>query len=299
MKCFYWDDFAVFGQVARLVRVEIAPGRTIPLHDHDGHGEVFWVCEGTAVHRLNGERAHMRTGDVCFIRERDQHQFSVLEDSKLVLMNLAVNEEVIREFSTRYFGPGAGNESPGYLWHSGSQPRTSRLSAKDLRQVNEEARRFSEGPQQRFHLDCFLLNLATSVLEQSARSSLSPQAKPLPDWLASHLARMEAHRPVETLSMERMVTDSGRTHEHLARVMRERMEMSPSEWIRQRRVRWAAHLLALTDKSIIEVSMDCGFNHLSGFYRAFKEHNGCSPGRFRRRISGLNVLPGGRDKSTR
>jgi len=107
---------------------------------------------------------------------------------------------------------------------------------------------------------------------QTARSSLSPRAKPLPDWLASHLARMEAHRPVETLSMERMVTDSGRTHEHLARVMRERMEMSPSEWIRQRRVRWAAHLLALTDKSIIEVSMDCGFNHLSGFYRAFKEH---------------------------
>jgi AraC-like DNA-binding protein/mannose-6-phosphate isomerase-like protein (cupin superfamily) len=57
-------------------------------------------------------------------------------------------------------------------------------------------------------------------------------------------------------------------------------------FLRHERVEHAKHLLLETDRSIIAVSFDCGFEDISSFYRAFSRVEGTSPNAWRKRERG-------------
>jgi AraC-like DNA-binding protein/mannose-6-phosphate isomerase-like protein (cupin superfamily) len=54
-------------------------------------------------------------------------------------------------------------------------------------------------------------------------------------------------------------------------------------FLRHKRVEHAKHLLIETDRSIITVSFECGFEDISSFYRAFSRVEGLSPNAWRKR----------------
>jgi AraC-like DNA-binding protein len=54
-------------------------------------------------------------------------------------------------------------------------------------------------------------------------------------------------------------------------------------FLRHERVRHAKHLLIETDRSIVAISFECGFDDISSFYRAFSRVEGLSPNAWRKR----------------
>lgn len=55
------------------------------------------------------------------------------------------------------------------------------------------------------------------------------------------------------------------------------MKMGFSKYVMQKRVHKAMHLLDTTDKTVLEIAMDCGFNNMTNFYKAFKKITGIVP----------------------
>lgn len=52
-------------------------------------------------------------------------------------------------------------------------------------------------------------------------------------------------------------------------------------YVRDRRVLYACKLLCDTDKSILDIALDCGFNSPQAFSRTFKAMQGISPREYR------------------
>ena len=52
-------------------------------------------------------------------------------------------------------------------------------------------------------------------------------------------------------------------------------------WVRRLRVEHACRLLSSTERTVLSVAFECGFDDLSTFYRAFKRETGVSPNRWR------------------
>ena len=53
------------------------------------------------------------------------------------------------------------------------------------------------------------------------------------------------------------------------------------QYLKHYRLEKAAALLRETDRTILEIAMETGFDNLSYFTRSFKEKYGISPGKFR------------------
>lgn len=69
--------------------------------------------------------------------------------------------------------------------------------------------------------------------------------------------------------------------QHLIRLFRAYMYMTPLEYIHKIRMNRAREMLAGTHLSIKEIAEACGFNDQYQFSRLFRVKNGCSPSRFK------------------
>ncbi len=118
--------------------------------------------------------------------------------------------------------------------------------------------------------------------------------------LLAHLTRDEAQAGVTSDLYERALEAFAETYRtpgttiastahalgvhpvHLARAFRMRNGPSPSAYVRQLRCNRAAHLLAGTGTSLVDIALMCGFSDQSGFTAAFRRTTGLTPGAYRR-----------------
>jgi len=63
--------------------------------------------------------------------------------------------------------------------------------------------------------------------------------------------------------------------------LRKEMDRSPGQLIRSLRLKQAAQLLCFTDRTVKEISVQCGFPNAFTFSRSFRQNFGISPRRFR------------------
>ncbi len=69
---------------------------------------------------------------------------------------------------------------------------------------------------------------------------------------------------------------------HLSRLFRQRTGFSPYDYVIAERINNAKEYLLTTDKSITDIAYLTGFNSQANFIYCFKNHEGISPGRFRK-----------------
>lgn len=69
---------------------------------------------------------------------------------------------------------------------------------------------------------------------------------------------------------------------HLSRLFRQHTGFSPYDYVIAERINKAKEYLLTTDKSITDIAYLTGFNSQANFIYCFKNHEGISPGRFRR-----------------
>ncbi|MBI1768341.1 MAG: helix-turn-helix transcriptional regulator [Bacteroidetes bacterium] len=60
------------------------------------------------------------------------------------------------------------------------------------------------------------------------------------------------------------------------------MHSTPGKWLLEKRLNYAIHLLANTEKTVNEVAFECGFENASHFSRSFKERYQVSPSMVRK-----------------
>lgn len=84
------------------------------------------------------------------------------------------------------------------------------------------------------------------------------------------------------VSLEDLAYLSGRSLSGFKRDFNSQYKITPSQWIRERRLTRALELLTTTGMSVTDICFAAGFENVSHFSRLFKEHYGHTPSSYRK-----------------
>jgi len=245
-------------------------------HSHHDFVELFWVTSGRGQHDVNGHTHPLSTGDLVFVRSRDEHR--IASDKEIKIINIAFAATLIDEFAGRYF------QKRTRFWDGEStEPILRHVDGKELSWLLSAAETLAADPFSRLTLDWFLLHLLVPT-EQSAAYRYEEG----PAWLQD-ACRQILSPHCFCGGVREFARIAGKSPEHLARTLKRMGRKSPSEIVNAARLRYAGIMLRTTDTDILTISLDCGFNSLSHFYQLFRASFGMTPRKYR--ILSRQALP--------
>lgn len=137
------------------------------------------------------------------------------------------------------------------------------------------------------------MSLASSISEQFVceriRTHEDPQRMPLQARLGTGQPKLvEAVQLMEANIQEPLSSDDiayhvGISRRHLERLFKQNLEMVPSRYYLELRLKHAKQLLTQTDKSIAEIGGECGFGSAAHFSTSYKGYYSVTPREERKR----------------
>jgi len=267
-----WEEIASPGEYFHVARARLSARGAFRMHDHD-FAELFWVNEGGGWHRVNGDLVQLSRGDLAFVRPADLHAIETSRRGGLDFTNLAFPVDCVSWMRGRYFA-----DCERHFWSGESSPELVSLSEAQLAEVSRRSLELAGGPRTRLGIEAFLMWLIGDICSSDAGQS-RPQG---PDWLARAVHSL---RNLEGLhgGLRRFLAVAGKSPEHVSRVARRELGLSPSQIVNRERLAHAERQLQMTSKSILEICYECGYSSPSYFYQRFHQSYGLSPGQYRSR----------------
>jgi AraC family cel operon transcriptional repressor len=241
------------------------------IHDHDFH-EVFWVGSGKAIHLLNGDRSPLHEGSLVLVHAADRHGLELQADDPFLLTNVAFPCDTWRFLLERYHENG---EDPLSL---PAAARQLELGPSELAELDVLSAELAEGARSRRAIERFLLNILY-VLDRLLGREFPPGT---PEWLVDACRAVQEPRHFRR-GPAALTKLAGHSAEHVAREARRWLQKTPTDLINEARLAHAASLLSGTDRPIVEIALECGYESLSHFYRLFRTRHGTSPAQYRSR----------------
>lgn len=248
---------------------------TVP-HCHDFY-EMFLVVNGRIRHIVNEVTQQLTAGALTLIRPDDIHHFCQDRNSECQLINLSFAQKTMNDL-LNYLGGGFQNSQ----FLTAPLPFTVTLPLAIKKQVQENLENLNRIPHQ--HKQETRTALRILLFELFIHYFTPERPFPIegsPEWfnkLCRELQKLENFAGgVETAYRLADVTP-----EHMARTFKKYTNKTLTQFINEHRLNYAANLLLHTDRPILEIALDVGFDSLSHFYHLFKEHFDVSPAQFRK-----------------
>ena len=86
---------------------------------------------------------------------------------------------------------------------------------------------------------------------------------------------------MSSISIDEISAVSGFSTSHFMRFFKSAMGTSFTSYLSSYRLSMAARLLMLTNDSILDIALSCGYENLSYFNRLFRRKFGVTPGQYR------------------
>jgi AraC family cel operon transcriptional repressor len=246
------------------------------VHNHEFY-EIFLLAYGSAIHHVNGESVGLQEGSLVFMRPEDIHYYELCGENSCGIINLAFP---VRTLNALFDYLGAGFLIDRLI--KTKLPPIALLSSHECDEAKkrlESLNTLQRNDKQRIRTEVrvLIMEFLTKYfpLEREHRS------KVLPDWLEELKAEMRKKENF-TEGISAMLALSGKSQEHLCRVFKEYFDQTPSHYVNELRLNYAANLLTNTDEPILSVCLSSGFENLSHFYHQFKKKYNMSPLMFRR-----------------
>lgn len=249
----------------RLLSVEkrIFKDFTIPVHLHDYY-EIEIIVSGVGVSEFDGVSYNLCPGMAFFITPNDFHNFNF--NGKTVLYNLSFYENIL----------------PDSFLFSLSRRKIKNVSVLSGDELNA------------FLALCNLLEECGEIGLESKISILNSIMSIFPKFNMPNRLPLSGNEYADKAEMYikihfrdditvKSVADyCGLSIDHLTRVFTYEKGITPTDYIRHRRIKYAKKLLETTDLPIIEIALGCGFQSLSTFNRVFKSEYGEAPSLYRK-----------------
>jgi AraC-like DNA-binding protein len=91
-----------------------------------------------------------------------------------------------------------------------------------------------------------------------------------------------SHRFFESLSLDEAAAELSLSRRRFTTLFHEVTGDTWAGYVAAQRMKYAKALLRGTERSIVSIAFECGYEELSSFYRAFKAATGVSPGQWRK-----------------
>ena len=245
------------------------------LHCHDYY-ELFLMVKGTALHSVNGRTDIVEEGNLIFIRKNDVHDYKS-NGGPFEFANLAFSEETLKNLF-EYLGDGF----PGSRLLDAPYPPELRLSENETKKLYHKLAElntvnFADSAKLRFKMRKLLADVFADYFETPG-----DRDSDIPFWLENAYRKMRDPRNFIE-GKERLFALAGKAREHTTRCMKKYYGITPTDYINELRLSYAANLLVSSNLNATEICYECGFQNVSWFYNEFTARFGLPPGQYKKK----------------
>ena len=269
---------------------ELCPAVTAHWHEE---AELTLITEGACTYHIHLESYGAQAGDLLFIPPAELHSISIEPGAEMTSATYVFHMDYLNTDSAdictvKYLHPISRHtlmlpyiirkEHPAYpklleVFHEMEQAYSERLPGYEMM------------------LKALLLYATALLLPYRRTESARPQLedehtaklKLVLEYIGEHYA--------EELTIPQLARLCFFSEYHFMRFFKKYIGVSCLEYIKNLRLEKAASRLAQGGRSVLDVSMSCGFSNLSYFYREFKKKYGMTPKQFIREAPSLPFLP--------
>lgn len=244
-------------------------------HRHDYY-ELAFLEEGSFVHIDERGEYMVEQGSLILVQPFIYH--AKRADKPFRLLQIAFPRKTFQDM-VQYLGDGLNWTELLQQGPVSIQPLTADQQRRAVSRFEDVMNTdYSNKALVRTKLRILLVTLLTDYFFQADRQMR--QRRNRDSWLQNAMHAMLCKENF-TEGVDALVRLSGCSHEHLCRVMKDTMGVTPTAYINGLRLNYAEALLLHTDIPVLDICYDCGFNNLGYFYRVFKKRYGSSPQKFR------------------
>ncbi len=245
-------------------------------HYHDYY-EIFLLLEGEAVHCVNGRRIPLKRGSLVFIRPSDTHDYLLRDGKTFSMLNITFTAETadaLLDFLGEGFAPRRLLDPP--------LPPTVLLPPASFDYVIGQmtAIRAIDGNDSN-GIKTAIRILIFRILTRFFTAIPEPQEAVLPAWLAALCAEMRKNGNF-VYGIERMLSLTEKSREHVARSLKKYMGTTPSEFINDLRLNFIANMLKNSNHGIADIVFESGFGNLSWAAELFRKKYGLTMSAYRK-----------------
>lgn len=262
-----------FTRPFHIAETALTTGERTFLHSHDFY-EMFFLTEGSIHHYLNNKDYIIEKNTLCFIAPEDKHQFCLVDHRPARFLNLAFPAQELEKANqiVKLYISKEDSEL-SFCKSVKLSPALSQVLYSKLMLLNGGEKSFLPIDDQ-----ILFMSILTDCLLwiQQNQDHLTPA----PSWLKHACEEMYLEENY-CEGLPRFVELSGKSQEHLTRMLKQCYGMTPSEFINEIRLEQAVTLLKTTENTVLEVMLQCGFNNVSHFNAIFKKKYGVTPSQYR------------------
>lgn len=257
----------IFRQIGKdgLYKIWHTPEKNIFIFIESGDGSIV----------VREKSYPIATGTLCFIGQNKYHYTFPKNSDEYVRSKLFLDsrslEKIIQSLGM--------HSNFSAIFHSESIT-TAILSGEEYQRVSLLFQRLAEqsddDPYRPAEVNCTAAQL---MLILAKNLSVQPQNKP--DPLQRAIEYIHGHIQ-DDLSIDPIAVACYMSKYHLCRLFKKKMGLTIMEYILQTRLTMAKELLTQGERSVTQISHDCGFCSPSYFSRIFKEKVGQSPSKYQK-----------------
>lgn len=136
-------------------------------------------------------------------------------------------------------------------------------------------------PWQQLRIKASLLTILSSLAQADLLFSQQPRQDPKIDMIKQTISYMKEHYR-EHIYIRDLAALVNINEQYFCRYFRQIIGRPPIEYLNELRIRQAMHLLTTTNASVMDISLECGFNNLGNFMRTFKKKTHTTPLQYRK-----------------
>ncbi|NLC68788.1 MAG: AraC family transcriptional regulator [Clostridiaceae bacterium] len=270
----------------------LQPGAELGLHRHESM-QINYICQGKGGHYINKHEFEIVKGDIFVIPPYIPHKISAAKDSNIqifefefvpgfIYQNFGSIENVESFFDFAYIEPflvGENNVKPRLNLVGKIQVEVENILNEVLMEYNNRRSGYL------LVIKSLLLKLLVMVGREFTRELQDSETRPA----------FERHRDsifeaieyinrnyMKDLTVEEAARKSMLSQSYFSYLFKSITTKTFTEYLNDLRISRAMELLASTDKRVLDICYEAGFNNVNHFNRLFKQKTGVSPRTYRR-----------------
>lgn len=278
----YTEKEYVNSETGYTCRYNYSNTENFQLHYHDYY-EVFLSVSGQVLHFVNGRRHTLCEGSLMFIRPGDVHTYIRGRGEPYSFINLTFARDTIESLFS-YLSDSYNSEElltapmpPFTRLERGAKTRI----IKKLEALNTMDWR--DKKKLKLNMRILLVDIFTSCFA----GACTKEAVNAPEWLERLKGDLSSPEMFAE-GAQVMARHCGKSREHIARSIKKYYGITASEFINGLRINYCANMLAGSDRPVLDICFESGFQNVSHFYSLFKKQYNMPPGEFRKKHSGVH-----------
>lgn len=261
-----------------------------PLHYHD-FVEFTYVIEGQGTESINGKKHRLHAGAASFLLPQHMHEIQcepgtpIRKYCCMFNINMIFDSDYDIELNNLVFK--IGSDLPSYAHFDGKQAAKLQGIFEDLQQEydgNTGPARISLIRAKLLEALCLFVRAVTENhhdeesihTDSQDESSVRQNFLPLLEYVHQHF--------LEKITLEELARKFGVSIPYISRYFKKNVGKGFLDYLHELRIERAAGMLKSTNMSVIDISVEVGFESYRTFSRVFRELKGQTPTEYRKNI---------------